>query len=78
MIDFGTSGIGDPACDLVPAWTLFDGTARAAFVDAVDLDPATWSRARAWALWKTVITLRDRPTDPASRTTLARLLASAP
>ena len=25
VIDFGTSGVGDPACDPVIAWTLFDG-----------------------------------------------------
>ncbi|MFF2053279.1 aminoglycoside phosphotransferase family protein [Leifsonia sp. NPDC058194] len=75
VIDFGTSGVGDPACDLVPAWTLFDGAARAAFRDAVALDPDTWARAAGWALWKAAITLRDRPDDRGSRTTLRRLLA---
>ena len=25
VIDFGTSGVGDPACDLVIAWTFFSG-----------------------------------------------------
>lgn len=64
VIDFGTCGVGDPACDLVIAWTLFTGTSRAAFRDAVDADPATWARARGWALWKAVITLRtDTDTD---------------
>ncbi|CAI7678073.1 unnamed protein product, partial [Penicillium discolor] len=59
MIDFGTCGVGDPACDLVMAWTYFDGDARAAFRDAVDLDAATWRRARGWALWKALVTLSD-------------------
>jgi aminoglycoside phosphotransferase (APT) family kinase protein len=73
VIDFGTSGVGDPACDLVPAWTMFDGEARRAFLDAAGLDAATAQRARAWALWKALITVRDRPDDAASRRTLARL-----
>src|ERR671910_1438175 len=38
VIDFGTSGVGDPACDLVIAWTYLDAPARRAFRRAVDLD----------------------------------------
>lgn len=75
VIDFGTSGVGDPACDLVPAWTMFDGDARRAFLDAIGLDAATEQRARAWALWKALITVRDSPDDAPSRRTLARLAA---
>ena len=75
VIDFGTSGVGDPARDLVPAWTMFEGTARDTFRRTVGLDDATWSRARGWALWKAAITVRDRPADPEPRATLARLLA---
>ncbi|RZT27453.1 aminoglycoside phosphotransferase (APT) family kinase protein [Kribbella sp. VKM Ac-2569] len=56
VIDFGTSGVGDPACDLVIAYTFFSGSSRAAFRDAVDHDPGTWARARGWALWKALIT----------------------
>ncbi|UNK71964.1 aminoglycoside phosphotransferase family protein [Microbacterium sp. H1-D42] len=59
MIDFGTCGVGDPACDLVMAWTYFEGEARDAFRDAVGLDVATWRRARGWALWKALVTLAD-------------------
>ena len=57
VIDFGTCGVGDPACDLVIAWTLFEGDGRAAFRRTVDLDAGTWARARGWALWKALITL---------------------
>jgi aminoglycoside phosphotransferase (APT) family kinase protein len=57
VIDFGCSAIGDPACDLVMAWTFFDGDSRAVFRDAVAFDEATWSRARGWALWKALITV---------------------
>ena len=56
VIDFGTSGVGDPACDLVIAYTFFSGSSRAAFRDAVDQDPGTWARARGWTLWKALIT----------------------
>ncbi|TCC50745.1 aminoglycoside phosphotransferase family protein [Kribbella capetownensis] len=56
VIDFGTSGVGDPACDLVIAYTFFSGESRAAFREAVGQDAGTWARARGWALWKALIT----------------------
>jgi aminoglycoside phosphotransferase (APT) family kinase protein len=56
VIDFGTSGVGDPACDLVIAYTFFSGSSRSAFRDAVQQDDAMWARARGWALWKALIT----------------------
>jgi aminoglycoside phosphotransferase (APT) family kinase protein len=52
VLDFGCCAIGDPACDLTIAWTLFGGTSRAAFKDRLPFDDATWARARGWALWK--------------------------
>ncbi len=55
VIDFGCSGVGDPACDLTLAWTFLDGEARDAFRDAIALDGATWARARGWALWKALV-----------------------
>lgn len=57
VIDFGCSGVGDPACDLTIAWTLFSGESRNAFRTALTLDSATWARARGWALWKALIAL---------------------
>ncbi len=57
VIDFGTSGVGDPACDLVIAWTMFEGESREAFRETVGQDSGTWARARGWALWKALITL---------------------
>jgi len=57
VIDFGTSGVGDPACDLVVAWTLLDAPARAVFRAAMPADDGMWARARGWALWKSMITL---------------------
>jgi aminoglycoside phosphotransferase (APT) family kinase protein len=60
VIDFGTCGVGDPACDLVIAWTLFSGASREAFRARIDVDSGTWARGRAWALWKALITY-DNP-----------------
>jgi aminoglycoside phosphotransferase (APT) family kinase protein len=57
VIDFGCMGIGDPACDLVIAWTLFKGKSRDIFRKQIELDNDTWARARGWALWKACITL---------------------
>ena len=57
VIDFGTCGVGDPACDLVMAWTYFSGEERRTFRRAVDLPDDSWRRARGWALWKALVTL---------------------
>jgi len=57
LIDFGTCGVGDPACDLVLAWTFLDADARGVFRDVVGLDAGTWARGRGWALWKSLILL---------------------
>jgi aminoglycoside phosphotransferase (APT) family kinase protein len=59
VIDFGCSGVGDPACDLTIAWTLFSRQSREAFCAALPLDGATWARGRGWALWKGLITLAE-------------------
>lgn len=55
VIDFGLCAVGDPACDLVIAWTLFEGESREIFCKNLNLDAETWARARAWALWKALI-----------------------
>ena len=57
VIDFGCAGVGDPACDLVMAWTFFTDESRELFRSGLALDDATWARGRGWALWKAVITL---------------------
>ncbi len=50
VLDFGTAGVGDPACDLIPAWSVLPAGAREAFRNAVAVDEATWLRGRGWAL----------------------------
>jgi aminoglycoside phosphotransferase (APT) family kinase protein len=68
VIDFGCAAVGDPACDLTAAWTMFTGTSRARFVDALPFDAGTWARARGWALWKALISIPGRPVDDPGRT----------
>lgn len=70
VIDFGTSGVGDPACDTTVAWTLLTGAGRKAYRAALPADDATWVRGRGWVLWKSLITL------PESRPVLEEVLAT--
>ncbi len=57
VIDFGCAAVGDPACDLVMAWTFFTGDSAEAFRHSLPCDDATWVRGRGWALWKALITI---------------------
>lgn len=50
VIDFGATGVGDPAIDLHPAWTLLDPPDREVFRVGVGCDDDTWVRGRGWAL----------------------------
>lgn len=59
VIDFGCMAVGDPACDLAIAWTLFEGESRDAFRAALSVDDATWARGRGWTLWKGLIMLAE-------------------
>jgi aminoglycoside phosphotransferase (APT) family kinase protein len=57
VIDFGGLGVGDPACDLMSAWSLFAGESRDALRTALAVDDATWARARGHALSQALIAL---------------------
>jgi aminoglycoside phosphotransferase (APT) family kinase protein len=50
VIDWGGLNVGDPACDLQPAWNLFVGDSRMRFRAELDVDDASWLRGRGWAL----------------------------
>ena len=77
VIDFGTCGVGDPACDLVLAWTLLTGPARRRFQATVGLDDETWARARGWALWKALVNL-DGEDESFHRHVIAEVLSDRP
>ena len=72
VIDFGTSGVGDPACDTVIAWTFLSGASRAAFRAELEVDAGTWARGRGWALWKALISLVGHLRAGAPEAELAR------
>jgi aminoglycoside phosphotransferase (APT) family kinase protein len=75
VIDFGTSGVGDPACDLAISWTLFRGKSRKAFREALGPDDATWARGRGWTLWKALITLAGHvDTNPLQASVAQRVI----
>jgi aminoglycoside phosphotransferase (APT) family kinase protein len=59
VIDFGCMAVGDPACDLVIAWTLLKVMDRQIFKDNLSFDEDTWTRAKGWALWKALVTLEN-------------------
>jgi aminoglycoside phosphotransferase (APT) family kinase protein len=50
VIDFGGVGVGDPAADVIAAWSVFSHTGRGVFRAALDVDDGTWDRARGFAL----------------------------
>ncbi len=50
VIDFGCLGVGDPACDVMAAWTFLSAETRDVFRAALHVDDASWARGRGWAL----------------------------
>jgi aminoglycoside phosphotransferase (APT) family kinase protein len=64
VIDFGTCGVGDPACDLAIAWTLVTADGRQAFRKRLSVDETAWARGRGWALWKTLVNYSYTFDDP--------------
>ncbi|MGR2751850.1 aminoglycoside phosphotransferase family protein [Agromyces arachidis] len=49
VIDFGALSVGAPDAEHAAVWDL-PAAARRAYRDALDLDEATWLRARGWAI----------------------------
>lgn len=80
VIDWGGLGVGDPAVDLITAWSLFSAGTREVFRAALGVDDATWARGRGWALSIALIALPYYwETNPAftrvARRTLEEVLA---
>ncbi len=53
VIDWAATGMGDPACDAMLAWS-FPPAAREVFRRTVGFDEGTWARARGWVVEQTV------------------------
>ncbi|MDM7829892.1 aminoglycoside phosphotransferase family protein [Cellulomonas edaphi] len=82
LIDFSGFGVGDPTLDLGVAWNLLTGTDRAVFREALEVDDADWTRARARALAQALVQLPYyRDTNPAlaanARHVIAEITAEA-
>jgi aminoglycoside phosphotransferase (APT) family kinase protein len=80
VIDFGTCGVGDPACDTTIAWTFLSGESSRVFTARLPVDQATWARGRGWAIWKAMKVLAgalDHDPEDAAFTTgvIGRILA---
>ncbi|MBC2644433.1 MULTISPECIES: aminoglycoside phosphotransferase family protein [unclassified Rhodococcus (in: high G+C Gram-positive bacteria)] len=89
VIDFGEMCAGDPATDLSAAWILLPAGAASRFFDAYgQVDEATITRARGWAVLRALGMIRigqngriglpgGKPTwEPAGFATLERVLAT--
>ena len=76
VIDFSDVGIGDPACDLVIAWSLLNEHSRNVFKESlVNIDEDTWQRGRGWALSIALIMLPYyKNTNPTLATLARRIL----
>jgi len=55
VIDFGAAGVGDPAADVIAAWSVFGRAGRETFRAALGVDDGTWNRARGFALHQAVL-----------------------
>jgi aminoglycoside phosphotransferase (APT) family kinase protein len=65
VIDFGGAGIGDPAADVIAAWSVFGPAGRETFLGVLDVDDGTWSRARGFALHQAAMIIPYYPeTNP--------------
>jgi aminoglycoside phosphotransferase (APT) family kinase protein len=71
VIDFGGAGIGDPAADVIAAWSVFGSAGRAKFRAILGVDDGTWTRARGIALHQAAMII------PYYRETNPRLVALA-
>ncbi|GHO46971.1 aminoglycoside phosphotransferase family protein [Ktedonospora formicarum] len=75
VIDFEGLGVGDPACDLIVAWSLLSVRTRDIFRAALSIDDATWARGRSWALSIGLIALPYyQSTNPVFATTARRMI----
>ena len=57
VLDLGAAGAGDPACDLMAAWSILPAAARDGFRRALDADDASWSRGCGYAIVQAAVAL---------------------
>ena len=65
VIDFGSAGVGDPAADVIAAWSVFGPAGREVFRGILGVDDGTWNRARGFALHQAALIIPYYPeTNP--------------
>jgi aminoglycoside phosphotransferase (APT) family kinase protein len=65
VIDFGGAGVGDPAADVIAAWSVFGLAGRDTFRRGLGVDDGTWNRARGFALHQAMMIIPYYPeTNP--------------
>lgn len=57
IIDFGSAGVGDPAADVIAAWSVFGPVGREQYRSCLNVDDPTWRRARGLALHQAAIAI---------------------
>jgi len=55
VVDWGLAGVGDPAYDMMVAWTLLSQQSREIFRSMVQPDDHTWTRSHGWALFLGIV-----------------------
>lgn len=75
VIDWGGAGVGDPAADVIAAWSVFGPAGRREFRLSLGTDEETWSRARGFALHQAALIIPYyRETNPGFVRTAARTI----
>jgi len=65
VIDFGGVGVGDPAAEVIAAWSGFGPAGRAVLRGALGVDEGRWIRARGFALHQAALIIPYyRKTNP--------------
>lgn len=65
VIDFGSAGVGDPAADVIAAWSVFNRSGRSTFRRILGTDDGMWNRARGYALHQAALIIPYyRETNP--------------
>lgn len=72
VIDFGCLAVGDPAFDVMTAWLYLPTEARTIFRETLQVDAATWARARGLALSVGLIALPYYETTNPTLANIAR------
>ena len=75
VLDFSAAGTGDPACDLMAAWSILAKSGREVFRTDLAVDDAEWDRGRGWAIVQAVMALPYyRDTNPGMVSNSLRML----